>query len=64
MIPKRIAQLLRPHGWSETRIRGNLVVIAEKQTSEGKLTSQTELKDYLDGHKIDFVKNRVAFDVE
>lgn len=63
-IPKRLAALLRPRGWFETRIHGDLVVTVETQTNAGKQTAESRIEDYLDGHKIDFVKNRVAFDLE
>lgn len=63
-IPKRLASLLRPLHWFETRIRGDLVVSIETHTAHGKETAETRLDDFLDGHKVDFVKNRVAFDLE
>lgn len=63
-IPKRLAALLRPLGWFETRIHGDLVVTVETHTNDGKEISETRLNDFMDGHKIDFVKNRVAFDLE
>ncbi len=63
-IPKRIATLMRPHGWYETRIRGDLVVTIETKTEDGATHSNSTLTDFLDGHKVDFVKNRVAFDLE
>lgn len=63
-IPKDIAALLRPAGWHETRIHGDLVVTIETHTPQGRTATETRIDDYLDGHKIDFVKNRVAFDLE
>lgn len=63
-IPKRLAALFRPLHWFETRIRGDLVVTVETHTDDGKKTTETRLDDFMDGHKIDFVKNRVAFDLE
>lgn len=63
-IPKRLASLLRPSGWFETRIRGDLVVTIETQTDAGKEVRKSRLDDFMDGHKVDFVKNRVAFDLE
>jgi len=63
-IPKRLASLLRPLRWFETRIRGDLVVTIETHTDDGKETTETRLDDFMDGHKVDFVKNRVAFDLE
>lgn len=65
-IPKRFSELLRPHGWEETRIAGDLVV--RKYARLGKGTPVTETRftrtGYLDGHRIDYVKDGVAFDLE
>ena len=63
-IPKRMASFLRPLGWFETRIRGDLIVTVETHTDTGLETAETRLDDFMDGHKIDFVKDRVAFDLE
>jgi|SRR3990172_8542272 len=50
-IPKVFARLLRPKGWKERRLTASLVV-----DKTDVVTSDT--------HKIDFIKNRVAFDLE
>lgn len=63
-IPKKVAALLRSENWLETRIKGDLVITIEKQTSEGVETSEDRIENFMDGHKVDFVKNRVAFDLE
>ena len=63
-IPKRLASLFRPLHWFETRIRGDLVVTIETHTDDGTEKSETRLDDFMDGHKVDFVKNRVTFDLE
>jgi len=66
-IPKRFSSLLRPKGWLETRLEGDLVVRStRKRAGEGETSLREEriIKDYFDGHKIDFVKGRVAFDLE
>lgn len=63
-IPKRLSSLLRPLQWYETRIRGDLVVTVETHTNDGLERTETRLDDFMDGHKVDFVKNRVAFDLE
>lgn len=62
-IPKKINELLRPLGWLETRIKGDLLI---RMTRHGASPQEHQftIEDYLDGHKIDFVKNRVAFDLE
>ena len=63
-IPKRLSSLFRPMGWFETRIHGDLVVTVETHTNEGTVKTETRLDDFMDGHKVDYVKNRVAFDLE
>ena len=72
-IPKLLSQTLRPKGWSETLIRGDLLVtlFAKLQIGEkrGKPQFETRTRElrrerFLDGHKIDYVKGRVAFDLE
>lgn len=63
-IPKRLASLFRPMRWFETRIYGNLVVTVETHSDEGKVKTEARLDAFMDGHKVDFVKNRVAFDLE
>lgn len=62
-IPKRISELLRPNEWFETRIKGDLHI---RMTRHGGTIQEENfiIEDYLDGHKIDYVKNRVAFDLE
>jgi Restriction endonuclease BglII. len=72
-IPRVVAALLRHRGWHETTISGDLKITRKwrvfqvdgrgRPFSETKETSYTREK-YLDGHKIDFVKNRLAFDFE
>ena len=41
-----------------------LVVTVETHTDEGTVKSETRLDDFMDGHKVDYVKNRVPFDLE
>ncbi len=64
-IPKLLSNLLRPKGWYETRIHGDLIVFQNIKPEDGK---QKEIRikrsNYIDGHKVDYVKNRVAFDME
>jgi CRISPR-associated protein Csd2 len=70
-IPKKVSALLRPLGWMETRINGDLIVRKEtkipgakkKRKSVAPLETVT-IENFLDGHKIDYVKNEVAFDLE
>jgi len=73
-IPKFLASALRPRGWYDTIIQGDLVVRLTWReqigtTKNGKPKMGTKFREtrrerYLDGHKIDFVKGRVAFDME
>ncbi len=73
-IPKAISAILRPRAWHETTIQGSLVItrgwkVLSGYTKSGKPKYQRESEkferpNYFDGHKIDFVKGRVAFDFE
>lgn len=63
-IPKKMTSLLRPTQWFETRIRGDLVITIETHTDCGVDKIENKIDDFMDGHKVDFVKNRVAFDLE
>lgn len=50
-IPKAFTRLLRPKGWEERVLNARIVLDDDEVVST-------------DTHKIDFVKNRVAFDLE
>lgn len=73
-IPKIISERLRPEGWHETAITGDLLVKLLWKEQNGvnkngkpkfqKRTKEMRRQRFLDGHKIDYVKNRVAFDLE
>lgn len=70
-IPKKFDDVLYPLGWREIRISGDLIVKKyPRQTAQrrGRFADEpyeTEtIKGYIDGHNIDFLKNRVAFDLE
>lgn len=72
-IPKEFSKVLRPLGWHETIISADLDVTlkwkepipskAKKQKFEKK-SRIIKREKYLDGHKIDYVKGKVAFDLE
>ena len=79
LIAKSMDGLLNPKGWYESRIQGDIIVKKttiipnpayddlKKKKSEKKTNSVDKLfkiEGFIDGHKIDFVKNRVAFDME
>lgn len=78
-IPKLLSASLRPKEWRETIIRGDLQVqkIAKRYVTTGrngkplkkpkyeKMDPETIVREkYLDGHKVDYVKGKVAFDLE
>lgn len=66
-IPKSFSEILRRRGWCEARISGDLHVNVQrsKNSKSSELAEVTTvIPNYLDGHKIDYVKNRVAFDLE
>ncbi len=49
-IPKVFSQILRPLGWKEAKLNAKLVVDEEAIST--------------DTHKIDYIKDRIAFDLE
>lgn len=70
-IPKKFDDVLYPFGWREIRISGDLIVKKyPRQAAQrrGKFSSEPfeveTIKGYIDGHNIDFLKNKVAFDLE
>lgn len=70
-IPKKFDEILYPYGWREIRISGDLIVKKyprQKISRRGRFAEEpfeTEtIEGYIDGHNIDFLKNRVAFDLE
>ncbi len=72
-IPKIISKTLRPLDWHETTIQADLLVkLLWRQSTvnaKGKAISEAKSREmvksrFLDGHKVDYVKNRVAFDLE
>ena len=72
-IPKAFSKLLRPHGWHEMKIQADLLVTLEwseaglnarGKPASMKMTREITKAKFLDGHKVDYVKGRVAFDLE
>lgn len=70
-IPKKFDDVLYPYGWREIRISGDLLVKKyPRQTKQRRGRFKKEpfetmkLEGYIDGHNIDFLKNKVAFDLE
>ncbi|WP_010189134.1 BglII/BstYI family type II restriction endonuclease [Sphingomonas sp. PAMC 26605] len=79
LIAKSMDDLLFPKGWYGSRIRGDLVinkltVVSNPRLLESKpkksepktivVDNKYVIDGFIDGHKVDFVKNRVAFDME
>lgn len=68
-IPPKFSEILDPLGWKEIKISGDLLVkfyprTKHKGTFSDQYTHQKVIENYIDGHNIDFVKGRVALDVE
>ena len=70
-IPKKFDDVLYPYGWREIRISGDLhLKFYPRQTAQrrGRFSDvpfeEKIVEGYIDGHNIDFLKNRVAFDLE
>ena len=68
-IPKKFDDVLYPRGWREIRITGDLLVkMYPRGKSRGRFAKEPFdekiISGYIDGHNIDFVKGKVAFDLE
>lgn len=73
-VPRLLSTTLRPLGWHETIVRGDLLVTQEWRVQDGvskkgkpiftRKTREIRRERFLDGHKIDYVKGKVAFDLE
>lgn len=77
-IPKLWSNSLRPLGWFETVVSGDLLVklawrgpvgVFKRGKKKGEAKIGAKFREirrdkYLDGHKIDYVKDRIAFDLE
>jgi hypothetical protein len=71
-VAKKLEAALHPLGWNETRISGDLLVrkrakalnTRKRSPKFLKVDDTSLLENFLDGHQIDFVKDRVAFDLE
>lgn len=69
-IPKKFDDVLYPLGWREIRITGDLLVklYPRRANQRGRFSDQPfdekVIEGYIDGHNIDFVKGKVAFDLE
>ncbi len=70
-IPTHFEDLLYPKGWREIRITGDLLIKMFTRTNKnGKATfastpfDEKTIEGFIDGHNIDFIKGKVAFDME
>lgn len=69
-IPKKFDDVLYPLGWREIRITGDLLVklYPRRANQRGRFSDepaeQRVIEGYIDGHNIDFIKDKVAFDLE
>ena len=63
-IPKKLSSLLRPLGWKEVEISGDLTVRLLEGKKRKKVEREFTLEEFISGHKIDYVKGDVAIDME
>ena len=69
-IPKKFDDVLYPFGWREIRISGDLHIkfYPRQADQRGRFSSvpfeERITENYIDGHNIDFLKGRIAFDLE
>jgi len=69
-IPGKFDDVLYPLGWREIRITGDLMVkmYPRRANQRGAFSKEPFdekiIEGYIDGHNIDFIKNKVAFDLE
>ena len=70
-IPKKFDDVLYPYDWREIRISGDLIVkkyprqAVQRRGRFADIPYETDtIEGYIDGHNIDFLKNKVAFDLE
>lgn len=70
-IPKKFDDVLYPCGWREIRITGDLLLklyprknVQRRGSFAKEPFEEQTIQGYIDGHNIDFLKNRVAFDLE
>ena len=69
-IPKKFDDFLYPLGWRELRITGDLLVkiYPRRANQRGRFADepfdQKTIEGYIDVHNIDFIKGKVAFDLE
>ncbi len=69
-IPKKFDDVLYPRDWKEIKISGDLHIkfFPRRAEQRGRFSDvssgEKTITNYIDGHNIDFIKGRVAFDLE
>ena len=65
-IPKKLSNILYRSGWSEAKISGDLLVKLRQRRHRDDTVDLKEImiKDFIDGHNIDYIKDKVAIDME
>ena len=63
-IPKRLNEILRPMGWREIEISGDLIVRLLDGKKRKEIWKEFRLNEFVSGHKIDYVKGNIAVDLE
>lgn len=71
-IPEKFDEFLFPREWTETKIVADLRVVKMDRKSRTKQggkfkadrTEEIVVKGFIDGHNVDFIKGKVAFDLE
>ena len=69
-IPKKFDEVLYPYGWREIRMTGDLHLKFYPRRAEQRGRFETKpfeervVEGFVDGHNIDFLKGKVAFDLD
>jgi hypothetical protein len=69
-IPGKFDAILYPLGWREMKITGDLLIkmYPRKVNQRGRFSDkpfdEKTIEGWIDGHNIDFIKDKVAFDLE
>jgi len=69
-IPKKFDDILYPLGWREIKITGDLLVkmyprrASQRGHFDDKPFDEKTIEGWIDGHNIDFIRDKVAFDLE
>ena len=63
-MPKKLSGLLRPLGWKEVEISGDLIVKLFEGKKRKTPYKEFTLDQFISGHKVDYVKGEIAIDME